>query len=194
MPTDTTDRLVWMDLEMTGLDPATCTIIEIATIVTSSQLEILAVGPNIAIHQPESVLEAMDEWNTTHHTASGLLDRVRQSPVSLQEAEALTLQFLQKHVHFRESPLCGNSIGQDRRFLRRYMPSVEGYLHYRSVDVSTVKELVRRWYGPHMQAPPKEGNHLALDDIMESIEELKFYRRTVFVPPSDHQDAWEPEG
>lgn len=185
MPNDTSGRLVWVDLEMTGLDPETCTIIEIATIVTNSNLDILAIGPNIAIHQDDAVLDAMDEWNTTHHGASGLIERVRQSRVSLAEAEALTLQFLQNHVHFGDSPLCGNSIGQDRRFLRRYMPAMEAYLHYRSIDVSTVKELVRRWYGPHMQAPAKDGNHLALDDIMESIEELKFYRRNVFVSPSE---------
>jgi oligoribonuclease len=164
------DHLVWIDLEMTGLDPETCTIIEIATVVTNSRLETVAIGPNIAIHQPDALLDAMDDWNTTHHTASGLVQRVKNSHLSLLEAEDLTLEFLMRHAARGESPLCGNSIGQDRRFLLRYMPRVHDFLHYRNIDVSTLKELVRRWYPSDFQPPAKAGNHLALDDILESIE------------------------
>ncbi len=177
------DRLVWIDLEMTGLDPETCTIIEIATVITDGHLNTIALGPNIAIHHPDAVLEAMDEWNTKHHTASGLVERVQNSTLNLKQAEELTLEFLQDHVARGESPLCGNSIGQDRRFLLKYMPEVHDFLHYRNLDVSTIKELVRRWYPPAYHAPLKAGNHLALDDILESIEELRHYRAQVFVPP-----------
>ena len=176
------ERLVWMDLEMTGLEPDTCTILEIATIVTEADLTIVAEGPNLAIHQPDEVLDAMDEWNTTHHGASGLIDRVKASTVSMEEAERLTMEFLAEHVNNGKSPLCGNSIGQDRRFLRAYMPTLEGTLHYRNVDVSSIKELVKRWYSDDMLPPRKKNSHLALDDIIESIEELRYYKESIFVP------------
>ncbi len=176
-----TDKLVWMDLEMTGLDPATCTIIEIATIVTDGQLNVLEQGPNLAIRQPPELFATMDDWNQRQHTQSGLWKRVLDSTISLDEAEAQTLSFIQKHVPKKSSPLCGNSIWQDRRFLRRYMPSVDQYLHYRMVDVSTFKETIARWY-PGESNPPKMGSHLALDDIRESIAELKYYRENFFRP------------
>lgn len=169
-----------MDLEMTGLDPEVDVILEIATIITDEQLNTVAEGPNLAIHQPDSVLEAMNEWCKQHHGDSGLTERVRKSPVSLAEAEKQTLAFIRQYVPERASPLCGNSIHQDRRFLVRYMPELEGYLHYRNIDVSSIKELVRRWY-PGLPAPAKQGEHLALADIHESIRELKYYRRRVFV-------------
>lgn len=174
-------RLAWMDLEMTGLDPATCTILEIATIVTDADLNILAQGPELAVHHPDAVLEAMDEWNTSHHTASGLVARVRESSVSLAEAERQTLEFLREHLDEGEAPLCGNSIGQDRRFLRAHMPDLHAYFHYRSVDVSSIKELVYRWYPPGQRARVKKSNHRALDDIQGSIEELRYYREHIFV-------------
>lgn len=173
-------HLVWMDLEMTGLDPEVDTILEIATIITDDRLNIVAEGPNLAVHQPESVLQAMNEWCKQHHGDSGLTGRVRQSRISLREAERLTLDFIRQHVPERVSPLCGNSIHQDRRFLVRYMPELEAYMHYRNVDVSTIKELVSRWY-PELSIPAKRGEHLALADIRESINELKYYRQKVFV-------------
>ncbi|HKI59934.1 MAG TPA: oligoribonuclease [Mariprofundaceae bacterium] len=175
------DYLVWMDLEMTGLDPEVDTILEIATIITDGQLNTVAEGPNIAVHQPDSVLEGMNEWCKQHHGDSGLTERVRNSTVSLSEAEKLTFDFIKAHVPERASPLCGNSIHQDRRFLVRYMPALEAYLHYRNIDVSTVKELVNRWY-PGFPIPAKRGDHLALTDIRESISELQFYRQKVFLP------------
>lgn len=174
------EYLVWMDLEMTGLDPEIDTILEIATIITDGQLNIVAEGPNLAIHQPDNVLDNMNEWCKQHHGESGLTDRVRESKVSLSEAEQLTLDFIKAHVPERSSPLCGNSIHQDRRFLVKYMPETEAYLHYRNVDVSTVKELVRRWY-PKLPQPAKRGDHLALADIRESISELQYYREKVFL-------------
>jgi len=173
------DYLVWMDLEMTGLDPEVDTILEIATIITDGQLNVVAEGPNLAVHQPDSVLEGMNEWCKQHHGDSGLTERVRNSNISLTEAEKLTFAFIKNHVPERSSPLCGNSIHQDRRFLVRYMPVLEAYLHYRNVDVSTVKELVNRWY-PELPMPAKRGDHLALADIRESISELQFYRKKVF--------------
>lgn len=179
-----TSPLIWIDLEMTGLDPATDTIIEIATIVTDGDLNTIAEGPVFAIHHPASVLEAMDAWNTTHHTASGLVKRIQESSVDMQRAEQETLAFLQQHTEHRGSPLCGNSIGQDRRFLRKYMPTLHKHFHYRSVDVSSIKELVKRWYPPRFQAPAKKEAHLALDDIRESIEELRHYRSAVFIDPT----------
>lgn len=178
------ENLVWVDLEMTGLRPADHTIIEIATIVTDAQLQVLAEGPCIAVHQPAAELDKMDEWCTRTHGESGLTDRVRGSTVDLAEAERLTLEFMKQWVPEGKAPLCGNSIGHDRRFLRKYMPNVDRYLHYRVIDVSTIKELVKRWY-PGVQPPPKKGHHLALDDIRESIEELRFYRSKVFVPVTD---------
>lgn len=173
------DNLVWMDLEMTGLDPETDTIIEIATIITDGNLNIVAEGPSIAIHQPDAVLEGMDEWNTTHHGDSGLTARVRASKIRMAEAEQQTLDFVRRYVPERTSPLCGNSIHQDRRFLVPYMPELEAWMHYRNIDVSTIKELGRRWY-PSIQVPLKQGEHLALADIRESIKELVFYRKNYF--------------
>ncbi len=174
------NNLVWIDCEMTGLIPEEDTILEIATIVTDSQLNVLAEGPVLAIHQPEEILTNMDEWNTTHHTESGLLDRVRQSTVTLAEAEAQTLAFLKEHTFPRTAPLCGNSIAQDKMFLRLYMPAIIEHLHYRMIDVSSIKELVRRWFPEPMHAPAKRNAHLALDDIRESIEELQYYRTNIF--------------
>jgi len=172
-------RLVWMDLEMTGLNPDTDQILEIATIITTSELEVIARGPNIAIHHPEDVLARMDEWCQEHHAASGLIQRVLDSGISLAEAEVKTLAFIRQHVIENSAPLCGNSIHQDRRFLSRYMPDIESFLHYRIIDVSSIKELVRRWY-PNVDPPKKEETHLALKDIIESIEELRYYRRHYF--------------
>ncbi len=174
-------HLVWMDLEMTGLDPERDTILEIATLVTTNELQVVAEGPVCVIHHAPAVLEAMDEWNRTHHGASGLSARVLASSTSLAQAEAQVLAFVQQYCPRRTSPLCGNSIWQDRRFLARYMPQLEGYLHYRNIDVSTVKELVRRWYPNGPQPPEKRHAHLALDDIRESIAELQFYRAHYFV-------------
>jgi oligoribonuclease len=173
------NNLIWIDLEMTGLDPFTDQILEIATIVTNSQLETIAEGPVLAIQQPEEVLTAMDEWNTSHHTASGLLERVRSSDVDLRRAEVETLDFLRELVPAGASPICGNSICQDRRFLARLMPELEAYFHYRNLDVSTLKELALRWAPRTLEGFSKKNNHLALDDIRESIEELRFYRKTL---------------
>lgn len=169
-------NLIWIDLEMTGLDPDRDVIIEMATIVTDSDLNTLAEGAVIAIHQPEEILAGMDEWNTRQHGQSGLTQRVRESTVSMAEAEAQTLAFLEQWVPKRSSPICGNSICQDRRFLYRHMPRLEGYFHYRNLDVSTLKELAARW-APQVRESFKKGNtHLALDDIRESIAELRHYR------------------
>jgi oligoribonuclease len=173
------DNLVWMDLEMTGLDPKTDTILEIATIITDGNLNIIAEGPNIVIHQPDELLDGMDEWNTTHHGASGLTAKVRASRITMAEAEQQTLDFIRCYVPERTSPLCGNSIHQDRRFLVPYMPELETWMHYRNIDVSTIKELAQRWY-PDIRAPLKEAEHLALADIRESIAELAFYREKLF--------------
>lgn len=175
-----TDRLVWIDLEMTGLDPDKERIIEIATIVTDSDLNTIAEGPVIAIHQPDSVLEAMDEWCTRTHGESGLTQRVKDSAVSEVDAEQQTLEFLAEHLESGQSPLCGNSIGQDRRFLVRYMPALEAFFHYRNLDVSTIKELARRWRPDVLEGVKKKGSHLALDDIRDSIEELRHYRDHFF--------------
>jgi oligoribonuclease len=169
-----------MDLEMTGLDPERDTILELATLITTNELQLVAEGPLFVMHQPQAVLDAMDEWNRQHHAASGLSARVLASTTSLAEAEAQTLAFVQQYCPPRTSPLCGNSIWQDRRFLARYMPQLEGYLHYRNIDVSSVKELVRRWYPTGPQPPEKKHVHLALDDIHESIAELQFYREHYF--------------
>jgi oligoribonuclease len=177
------DYLVWMDLEMTGLDPERERIIEIAALITDGALQIVAEGPNLVIHQPDAVLAAMDEWNREHHGASGLIQRVRRSTIDEAEAEAQLLAFVAAHCDKREIPLAGNSVHQDRRFLRRYMPAFEAYLHYRLVDVSTIKELARRWYPDLVaQMPVKRETHRALDDIKESIEELSYYRAHLFVP------------
>jgi oligoribonuclease len=180
MPEPSDANLVWVDLEMTGLDPEHNTILEIATIVTDADLTVLAEGPVIAIHHTDAVLEAMDEWNREHHGASGLTARVRASQHTAASAEAETLGFVQQYCTARSSPLCGNSIHHDRRFLVREMPRFVAFLHYRNIDVSTIKELVRRWYPAAAQAPEKKHAHLALDDIRESIDELRFYRTHVF--------------
>jgi oligoribonuclease len=171
------DNLVWIDLEMTGLDPLRDHVIEIATIVTDSGLNVLAEGPVIAIHQPESVLAGLDEWNRNTHGASGLLDRVRASTVTAADAEARTIAFLEQHAQAGSSPMCGNSICQDRRFLAREMPALEKFFHYRNLDVSTVKELARRWAPDVLAGVRKSSTHAALDDVRESIEELAHYRR-----------------
>jgi len=173
------DNLIWIDLEMTGLQPDADRIIEIAVLVTDSQLETLAEGPVFAIRQPDEVLAAMDSWNQSTHKKTGLIERVRASQISEAEAERRTLEFLAAHVPASSSPMCGNSICQDRRFLARWMPQLEAYFHYRNLDVSTLKELVRRWKPDVMKGFAKEGKHEAMADILESIEELKFYRRTV---------------
>ena len=167
-------NLVWIDLEMTGLNPFTDRILEVATIVTDSRLEILADGPVIALYQPEDVLAAMDRWNSEHHRQSGLLDRVRRSTYTCRQAELETLAFLRQWVDERVSPMCGNSVWHDRRFLARFMPELEHFFHYRNIDVSTLKELALRW-APDLAKFNKAGRHLAHDDIRESIAELKHY-------------------
>ena len=171
-----------MDLEMTGLDPATEVIVEIATLITDDELNVIAEGPDLVIHQPETMLVAMDPFVVQMHTSSGLLTAIRESTITLAQAGAQTLEFIKKHISEpRTIPLCGNSIGTDRRFLAKYLPEIENYLHYRSVDVSTIKELVKRWYpGLEISRPAKAGAHRALDDVQESIRELKFYRENVF--------------
>jgi len=170
------DNLIWIDLEMTGLDPQGDQIIEIATVVTDARLEILAQGPVIAIHQPEAIMQAMDGWNTRHHGESGLSARVRESSSSMADAERETLNFLRDYVEPGKSPMCGNSICQDRRFMARLMPELEAFFHYRNLDVSTLKELARLWKPEITAGFVKKGAHLALDDILESISELKYYR------------------
>lgn len=174
------DNLIWIDLEMTGLEPDRCHIIEIATIVTDADLNIIAEGPVLAVHQPESVLAEMDDWCTTTHGGTGLTDRVRASQISEAEAEQQTIEFLAQYVAAGASPICGNSIGQDRRFLVKYMPRLHDYFHYRNLDVSTVKELARRWRPELLENFTKQGTHLALDDIRESIAELQHYRTHFF--------------
>jgi oligoribonuclease len=174
------NNLIWIDLEMTGLDPDTDVIIEIATIVTDADLNVLAEGPTFAIHQPDSVLTGMDEWNTNQHGKSGLTQRVRDSKISLADAEAQTIAFLEQWVPKGKSPICGNSICQDRRFLVRGMPTLERYFHYRNLDVSTVKELARRWAPDVLLGVKKSSAHLAMDDIKDSINELKHYREHFF--------------
>jgi len=174
------ENLIWIDLEMTGLDTQNDRIIEIATLVTDSQLNVLAEGPVLAVHQSDEVLNRMDDWNRRHHSASGLVDRVRASSVDEAGAERQTLAFLEQWVPVRSSPMCGNSICQDRRFLARLMPQLEAYFHYRNLDVSTLKELARRWKPEIMTGFNKTGAHLALDDIRESVAELRYYREHFF--------------
>lgn len=176
--------LVWMDLEMTGLDPVKNVIVEIATLITDDDLEIIAEGPDLVVHQPEEALTAMEQIVVEMHTKSGLLDAIRSSTMTLEDAGAQTLAFIKEHVReARKVPLCGNSIGMDRRFLDQYLPEIEHWLHYRSIDVSSVKELAKRWYPTLNQGRPyKAGSHRALDDIRESISELRFYREHVFMP------------
>jgi oligoribonuclease len=170
------DALVWIDLEMTGLRPDADFVIEIATLVTDSELNLIAEGPALAIHHDESVLGLMDDWNLRQHGSSGLLERVRQSRISTAAAEQATLQFLARHALAGSSPMCGNSICQDRRFLARHMPELERFFHYRNLDVSTLKELARRWAPQVADSFVKSGTHLALDDIRESVRELRHYR------------------
>jgi oligoribonuclease len=176
---DAAPPLVWIDLEMSGLEPDRCQILEIAAIITDGDLNIVAEGPDLVIHQPDEVLDAMDEWCTRQHGNSGLTAAVKASTVALAEAEAQVLGLVRAYCPPGKSPLCGNSIGHDRRFLIRYMPALAGYLSYRNIDVSSIKELVRRWY-PTVSAPAKRETHRALDDIRESIAELRFYREHVF--------------
>jgi oligoribonuclease len=173
-------NLVWIDLEMTGLIPEKERIIEIATVVTDSNLNILAEGPSLAIKQPDSFLDSMDDWNTDQHGRSGLIDRVRQSDIDESQAMQSTIQFLLKWVKKGESPMCGNSITLDRRFLIKYMPELESIFHYRNIDVSTLKELAKRWTPEIESVFNKKGAHLALDDIYESIAELAYYRKNMF--------------
>ena len=175
------DTLVWMDLEMTGLDPEDNVIIEIATIITDDQLNIVAEGPVIAVHQPDSELDKMDDWNVKTHNGSGLVERVKTSTVSMAEAEQQTIEFIAQHVKKGHSPLCGNSIHQDRRFLVKQMPLLEEFVHYRNIDVSTLKELAKRWKPSILPGFKKSGSHKALDDILESIAEMKYYREHFLV-------------
>jgi len=170
------NNLIWIDMEMTGLEPDKDTIIEIATLVTDVNLNVIGEGPILAIHQSDEVLAAMDEWNTRQHGQSGLTQRVRQSNINLATAERLTLAFIQQHVPPDTSPMCGNTVSQDRRFLYNYMPHLEKYFHYRHIDVSTLKELAKRWM-PKLPEIEKESKHLAINDIYESIAELKYYRQ-----------------
>lgn len=180
VPVSSRDNLIWIDLEMTGLKPDTDVIIEIATVITDKELNILAEGPVLAIHHPDPVLAAMDDWNQQQHGSSGLVARVRASRVAVAEAEARTLEFLAAWVPAGASPMCGNGICQDRRFLARGMPALERFFHYRNLDVSTLKELARRWAPRVAESFAKQGTHLALADILESIRELKHYRAELF--------------
>lgn len=179
-----TTNLVWIDLEMTGLDPQKCTILEVGTVITDSALNILEVGPSIPVHHPKKVLDGMEPWSKFHHKKSGLTDACRESKISLKKAEEMTLQFVKKHCKKHTAPLCGNTIWQDRRFLVKYMPKLESYLHYRTIDVSSIKELVTRWYPADYKMPrEKKQAHRAVDDVIESVEELRYYRSKVFVKP-----------
>lgn len=179
--TENTGRLIWIDLEMTGLSPENDVIIEIATIVTDDQLNEIAEGPVLAVKQPDAILAGMDDWNTRTHTQSGLVKRVKESEFDTAAAEQATLAFLREHLPANTSPMCGNSICQDRRFLARYMPELEAYFHYRNLDVSTVKELAKRWQPEILPGFKKHNAHEALADIRESIEELKYYREHFFI-------------
>ena len=182
-------KLVWVDLEMTGLDPETCVILEIATIVTSSDLSEVVDGPALTIHQPESALLGMADVVKEMHRRSGLWERVLESRATVEEAQAQTLAFVRGHVDKGASPLCGNSVWKDKAFLERYMPELAAHFHYRIVDVSTFKELVRRWYPPTYHPPKKREEHRALGDILESIEELRWYRSRVLVPPPGGEEG-----
>jgi oligoribonuclease len=173
------DYLAWMDLEMTGLDSLHDHIIEIATLMTDIDLNIVEIGPEIVIYQEEEILEEMNDWCQKQHTQSGLVDRVRASRITTPMAEKQTLDFLKKYVKEGKAPLCGNSIHQDRAFLKRHMPTLDRYLHYRNIDISSIKELAFRWY-PNLKKYQKQGNHTALEDIKESIDELRYYRKHIF--------------
>jgi len=174
------NNLIWIDMEMTGLQPDADRIIELALVITDAQLAVLAESPVWVVHQPDEVLDAMDSWNKGTHGKSGLIEKVRASRLAEAEAEKLALEFLAQHVPEKASPMCGNSICQDRRFLARWMPALESHFHYRNVDVSSLKELVKRWKPEVAKGFAKEGKHQALADIYDSLEELKYYRKTVF--------------
>ncbi|GLP95748.1 oligoribonuclease [Paraferrimonas sedimenticola] len=178
--TQDAQNLIWVDLEMTGLDPKVDKIIEIATLVTDKDLTLIAEGPVLAIHQSDEQLALMDEWNQKHHGQSGLVERVKASDIDEEKAIRQTIDFLEQYVPKGQSPMCGNSIGQDRRFLNAYMPELEDFFHYRNLDVSSVKEITRRWAPQVLKNFKKKNTHQALDDIRESVEELKFYREHVF--------------
>lgn len=184
---DKSKNLIWIDLEMTGLDTLRDEILEVATIVTDRELNILAKGPSIAIHHSDDILNQMNEWNTQQHKRSGLMQRVKDSQIDTQHAEKLTLEFLHDYAQAGQSPMCGNTICQDRRFLHRLMPSLERFFHYRNLDVSTVKELAHYWAPDLLKGFKKEGKHLALEDIRESIEELRYYRQHFFTLPETGQ-------
>lgn len=177
------DRLVWLDMEMSGLDPDKEKILEIAIIITDGELEIVEQGPVLALHQTDIVLDAMDAWNKGTHGKSGLIDKVKASTIDEEQAQTICLEFLKKHVKANISPMCGNTIHQDRRFMARHMPILEAYFHYRNIDVSTVKELCKRWQPETAKLFTKQQAHTALADIMESIEELRFYRQHFFRTP-----------
>ena len=183
--TQNANNLIWIDLEMTGLDTQNDLIIEIATIVTDSELNVLAEGPMLAIHQSDDIMNGMDEWNTNQHGKSGLTERVKNSNLDVSDAEQQTLAFLSKYVPKGASPMCGNSICQDRRFMARLMPELEDYFLYRNLDVSSLKELAKRWYPDVAKGVVKSGAHLALDDTRDSIEELRHYRKHLFKSPSN---------
>ena len=182
------NNLVWIDLEMTGLDPKICRILEIGVVITNNELEVIAEGPAITIHHNKKILDNMEAWSRHHHKKSGLTDACLASSVSLKKAEQLVLEFIKTHCKEKSSPLCGNTIWQDRRFLVKYMPKLEAYLHYRTIDVSSIKELVQRWY-PHSHKMPrlKKQTHRVTPDIFESIDELRHYREKVFILPPKAQ-------
>ncbi|MFT3928113.1 MAG: oligoribonuclease [Myxococcales bacterium] len=175
--------LIWIDLEMSGLDPEKCVILEVACIVTDAELVEQGEGIDLVVSQPDAVLDAMDDWCTRHHGQSGLTAAVKASPITLREAELRTLDYLRRLTNKGQSPLCGSSVSHDRRFIDKYMPDLSAWLHYRTIDVSTVKELVKRWY-TDVTLPSKKNSHRALDDIRESIEELRYYRGKAFRPPN----------
>ena len=178
-PSYSEDNLIWIDMEMTGLQPEVNRVIEVAAVITDKELNILHEGPVVAVYQSDEVLGGMDDWNTETHTRSGLVKRVRESTIDETECERIFIETFRRFVPEGKSPMCGNTIGQDRRFMARWLPNLERYFHYRYVDVSTLKELARRWAPEHVKSFPKSTRHQALSDIQESIDELKHYRRTI---------------